>query len=166
MIRHEKTYKYIFLLIIVCGFVCCMFILHELFWCSNSKLFQNEIKAYFKPTVHLDYHPNIDNIGEIQIGGIISTSNYDKFENGHAVYADKYNINTITNYLNKIPLVTCDESELPNLSPDSYIQYFDTEGNIIKNFTVFGTIFIKDVNDNRVYRIKYNGYRAFDNLGK
>lgn len=166
MIKHKKIYKYIFLLIIVCGIVYCMLVSHELFWSPNSKLFQNEIKAYFKPTVHLDYHPNIDNIERIQIGGIISMSHYDKLENGNAVYTDKGNINMITDYLNKIPLVMCDETELPNISSDSYIQYVDTDGDIVKNFTVFGMSFIKDVSDNQVYRIKYNGNKVFEKFEK
>lgn len=91
---------------------------------------------------------------------------YDKLENGNAIYTDKDNINTITDYLNKIPLVMCDEIELPNLSSDSYIQYFDTDGDIVKNFVVFGTAFIKDVSDNKVYRIKYNGNKVFKKFEK
>lgn len=164
--KYKKIFKYIFLFIIICSIVCGAIVFQRLFQSPNSQQMKNEIKAYFKPTVYLDYNPCIDEIGKIKIGGTISMSYYDEMENRNAVYTNLHNIDKVTNYLKSIPLVNADKNELPNMSPDSYIQYYDKDGNQIKNLIIFGKTFIKDVDSNKIYKIKYNGAKVLKKLEK
>lgn len=121
---------------------------------NNYKLELNEIKAYFKDQVHLDYYPDLEKIDSIQIGGAISMIWYDKKTKGNSIYTEKKNLKQITDYLNNLSLVESTEDELPNKSPDIYIQYFDINNNLDKNFVIYGRVFIKDVNNKMIYRIK------------
>lgn len=134
---------------------------------SNDKLMRNEIKAYFRPTIYLDYHPNVDEINMIQMGGTISMPSCDlrKYD-GVALYNTKQHMEQITNYLNAIPLVWAAEDELPNLSPDAFIQYFDDRGDLVQNFTIYGQVFIRDVNQKKLYRIKKSSTGIITGLEK
>lgn len=121
---------------------------------DNGKLELGTIGACYRETVYLNYHPYMENIGEIHIGGTVSMPFCDTSELGKAIYNKKEHIKKITDYLNAVPLVKASEDELPNKSPDSYIQYFDDKGALINNFIIYGQIFLKDVNNNKLYRIK------------
>lgn len=133
---------------------------------GNGKLIFNEIVAYFCPTVYLNYNPNVSNISEIQIGGTVSMSYYDCMEYGNFIYTKENNIKMITNYLNTLLLVESTEDELPNNSPDAFIQYFDDKGNLIKNFIIYGQVFIRDVNNDKLYRIKKTKIGIIEGLEK
>lgn len=163
LIRHgdNMNKKFISVLSISCciivfiGFCIIVFIgLFLMNFSNKNDLNLNEIKAYFKHTIFLDYHPDIDEIYEVQIGGAINLSSYDATRHGNAIYNKKHNIEQITNYLNLISLVEATEDELPNKSPDSYIQYFDNNGQIVGSFIIYGQIFIKDIINKKLYRIK------------
>lgn len=136
--------------IIILGF-CIWFMLTS---SSNGELALSEIKAYFRHTVNLNFHPDLGEISEVQIGGAISMLGYESTKYGNAIYNKKQHMEQITDYLNTISLVESMEDELPNKSPDVFIQYFDDKGNLIKNFIIYGQVFIKDVNNKKLYRIK------------
>lgn len=138
-----------------------------IFSCSssdNANLELNEIKAYFRPNISLTYYPNIVEISEVRIGGTASMPYYDMFEHGCAIYNNKNNIEQITDYLNDLNLVNSSEDELPNKSCDSFIQYYDNNGNLVKNLLIYGEIFVKDVNNNKIYRIKKTNVGIIEGL--
>lgn len=120
----------------------------------NLELEINELKAYFRERAYLDYYPNPEEIGRIEIGGMISMSEYDEKIKGTSVYTGKEHIKQITDYLNGIVLVEAEEEELPNKSPDSSIAYIDNNGNKDKLFVIYGRAFIKDENTGKLYRAK------------
>lgn len=141
-----------FVIVILCSiFLIGVYMIHT---SSNGGLALSELKACFKDTVKLDYLSEIEEISEIQIGGAISMSYQDTTKYGNSVYNEKQSIKQITNYLNTISLVEASEDELQNKSPDAYIQYFGYEGGLLRNFIIYGQVFIKDVNTDRLYRIK------------
>ena len=139
-----------------------------------------ELKAYFQRTISLNFHPNMDKVSEVQIGGAVSmtfydTYNYgnavsmtfyDTYNYGNAVYNKKHHMEQITDYLNTLPLVESTVDELPNKSSDAFIQYYDEEGNLAHNFVLYGQIFIKDVNNQKLYRVKRNGGGIIEKLEK
>ena len=129
---------------------------------SNGELQKNEIKAYFRPTVYLDYHPDLNEVSEIKIGGTISMS----YESVKSVYIfnQKQYIEQITDCLNSLKLAEVKDDELPNKSPDSFVQYYDNNGELVKNFIIYGTVFIKDVDCQKLYRIKYTNYDIVSQL--
>lgn len=139
--------KNVFITCLLCSVVLMGYIYTTWRLSDNYKLDMNEIKAYFKTTVHLDYQPDIEKIKEIQIGGTFSTFY-------KAVYTDKIYIEEITHYLNNLELVKANADELPNKSPDSYVQYYDNDETLVGNFVIYGEVFIKDVNHQQLYRIK------------
>lgn len=155
--------KILFILILSIIVLCiCLF-----FSCSssdNANLELNEIKAYFRPNISLTYYPNIVEISEVRIGGTASMPYYDMFEHGCAIYNNKNNIEQITDYLNNLNLVNSSEDELPNKSCDSFIQYYDNNGNLVKNLLIYGEIFVKDVNNNKIYRIKKTNVGIIEGL--
>lgn len=120
----------------------------------NCDLEVNEIKAYFRNSVSLEYNPNMDEIGEVQIGGTIRMKSCDLTERGNAVYNNQQHIEQITKCLNDMVLVEAAEDELPNKSPDSYVQYYDNVGVLVKNLVIYGRVFIEDVKNSKLYRIK------------
>ena len=142
--------KFIFLLVILVF----VFALVFPFLSPNWTLEINEIKAYFRPGVSLDFHPDFENVEKVVIGGpAVQMSHYDTSENGNAVYLTKMHIRQITDYLNEQEFVKTQEDELPNKSPDYFINYYDEKG-IIKRFTIYGEVFIKDLEEEKLYRIK------------
>lgn len=142
--------------------IVCLFI--SLMLSENGDLALNEIKAYFRRTVYLDFHPNVDEIYEIQVGGTVSLQIYDSYERDCAIYNTTRHIEQITDYLTTLKLAEATEEELPNKSCDSFIQYYDKNGTLIRNFLIYGEIFIKDVNNKKIYRIKSTGSGIIDGL--
>ena len=124
------------------------------------------MKAYFRNTVHLNLQLNVNEISEIQIGGAASLSVYDSFEHDCAIYKIKENIELITQYLNSLELAESNKEELPNISCDSFIQYYDINGNLTENLLIYGEIFIENVNDKKIYRIKNTNLDIIDGLKK
>ncbi|MBE5040989.1 hypothetical protein [Ructibacterium gallinarum] len=146
---HHKKFIFLAVFLIFVLALVLLFILSP-----NRELEINEIKAYFRATVSLNFHPDFENAEKIVIGGpAIHMSYYDTLENGHAIYLTKTHIEQITNYLNGLKLAKAQEDELPNQSPDYFIYYYNEKG-IIKRFTVHGEVFIKDLEEKKLYRIK------------
>ena len=57
--------------------VLCIVIVLLLLWeinDGNAKLMWNEIKAYFKPGISLEFHPDIESIESIEIAGVTSST--------------------------------------------------------------------------------------------
>lgn len=133
---------------------------------SNNTLMLGELKAYFQRTISLNFHPNMDKVSEVQIGGAVSMTFYDTYKYGNAVYNKRHHMEQITDYLNTLPLVESTVDELPNKSSDAFIQYYDEEGNLAHNFVLYGQIFIKDVNNQKLYRVKRNGGGIIEKLEK
>lgn len=153
-----KKHKCIFIValcfIILCVICSSISIWYELYKSPNRDLTKAELKAYFRPTIHLNFYPDADEIGEVQIGGAVSMSYYDKSEHGNAIYNKKQYIKQITEYLNNIKLAKSTKEELPNISPDSFVQYFDNNGELIKNYIIYGQVFIQDSDTGILYRVK------------
>ena len=80
-------------------------------------------------------------------------SYYDTSENGNAIYLPKVYIKQIINYLNGLKLVEVQEDELPNKSPDYFIYYYDGK-DVMKRFIIYGEVFIKDLENKKLYRVK------------
>ena len=121
----------------------------------NGKIIKDEIKAYFRPTVHIDYKPSDNQIKTIEIGGTPSMKICDLYkEDGTAVYNTNQHIERITKYINSLILVQATDDELPNMSPDTVIKYLDDKGEAVQTFIIFGQIFIKDCNNDKLYRVK------------
>ena len=137
---------------VVCGFIIglIIIILHESN--SNNKLMLEEIKTTFKHRISLDYSE--DNIAKIKIGGIVSMADCDSYEKGIYIYEKKQHITQIADYLNNIPLTNSSKEKLPNLSSDASVQYFDSEGNLLKNYLIYGEFFIEDTISKKTYRVK------------
>lgn len=133
---------------------------------SNNTLMLGELKAYFQRTISLNFHPNMDKVSEVQIGGAVSMTFCDTYKYGNAVYNKRHHMEQITDYLNTLPLVESTVDELPNKSSDAFIQYYDEEGNLAHNFVLYGQIFIKDVNNQKLYRVKRNGGGIIEKLEK
>ena len=142
-----KKRKYILLFpvvfVLVASALCCYSLLSP-----NFMLEINEIKAHFMPTVHISYSPEIEDIERVEIGGAILV------KNNKMVYSDGADIARITKLLNDIPLVGAKTDELPNMSPDSYIQYYSKDGDRAQSFVIYGDVFIEDVDRKILYRIK------------
>ena len=135
----------------------------------NNDLVLDELNAYFKETVYLKYTPNFDHIGEVQIYSTTKMNNYDEYINGNMVYSTQAHIKAITDCLNNIKLVEASYDELPNTSADSSIRYYDNEKNIEKETGIqtrylYGGVFIKDIYEDKLYRIKYTGSNIIDEL--
>ena len=119
----------------------------------NRELEIDEIKAYFRPTVSLDFQPDFENVIKIVIDGKVYMPYCDTYEKGNAVYKTKVHIEQITNYLNELKLVEAQKEELPNKSPDYFIYYYD-KSDVIKRFVIYGDVFIEDLEDKKLYRVK------------
>ena len=130
----------------------------------NNDLVLDELNAYFKETVYLKYTPNFDQIGEVQIYSTTKMNHYDEYINGNMVYSTQAHIKAITDCLNNIKLVEASYDELPNTSADSSIRYYDNEKNIVGDFVLYGGVFIKDIYEDKLYRIKYTGSNIIDEL--
>ena len=140
--------KYIFIpivFVLIASALCCCSIVS-----GNFVLEINELKAHFLPTVHISYAPEIKDIERVEIGGAILA------KVGKRVYSDGSDIMRITKLLNDIPFVEGKTDELPNKSADSYIQYYDKDGERVKSFVIYGEVFIEDVDRDTLYRIKYS----------
>ncbi|MCH5211748.1 MAG: hypothetical protein J1G06_01920 [Oscillospiraceae bacterium] len=119
----------------------------------NRELDLAEYKAKFRLTKHLSDIPQSDNI-YIEVKGVIDLNTYDKKDGDRAIYNTTDNIKKINKYLKHMRLAVAYEDELPNQSPDTFITYYDKEGNILKNYIIYGEVFIKDLQADRLYRIK------------
>ena len=140
----KKTYIIILIVfVLIASALCCYALVSE-----NAVLEMNEIKAYFVPTVHISYAPETKDTERVEIGGAVLD------EDSKRVYTDSEDIARITKLLNDIPLVEAKTDELPNKSPDSFIQYYDKYGEQIQSFVIYGLAFIKDVDRDTLYRIK------------
>ena len=104
----------------------------------------------------MNFHPNLNDIGSVQIGGAITVNSYEDKVHGNAEYRKKQNVEILTDYLNNLNLVHAQEKELPNMSADAYIVYFDNDGEQVQKFIIYGQVFIKDIEKNTLYRVKYN----------
>lgn len=162
MKRYIKTAA-IFLLVIV---LLCISALIMDINSPNGELIKDEIRAYFRKTVSLDFHSDINKIGKITISSVILRSKYTSGENGMVVYNKKEQIEQITEYLNSLKLVEAKEDEIPSRSPNSYIQYIDKKDNIVQSFTIYGDTFIKNGNNKRLYRVKNPNRGIIDGLEK
>ena len=148
-----KNYKKNLLLPFVCLFGVCAVLFLLPGTIANWNLIVNEFKTYFRPEITLQYEPAYDDIKEIQIGGAITMSSYDVKEHGCYIYTKIEHMNQITEYLNKLNLVEADRSELPNMSADAAVQYYNDNG-LVRNYLIYGQVFIEDVMDNHLYRLK------------
>ena len=158
--------KKIFITTLIVTITILVYLCVSLMMSPNGKLTLNEMKAYFRNTVHLNLQLNVNEISEIQIGGAASLSVYDSFEPDCAIYKIKENIELITQYLNSLELAESNKEELPNISCDSFIQYYDINGNLTENLLIYGEIFIENVNDKKIYRIKNTNLDIIDGLKK
>lgn len=151
--------------------ICCCVIVGIGIWVlpgsiKNGNLIMSEIKTNFRHTVFLDYYPESDTIKEVEIGGAINMTDCDLKKNGNSIYNQKQHIEQITDYLNTIALVNSTKEELPNKSPDSYIQYFDNNGILMGNFLIYGQAFIEDAINDKVYQVKRNKASIIQELEK
>lgn len=151
--------------------VCCCVIVGIGIWVlpgsiKNGNLIMSEIKTNFRHSVFLDYYPESDTIKEVEIGGAINMTDCDLKKNGNSIYNQKQHIEQITDYLNTIALVSSAKEELPNKSPDSYIQYFDNNGILTGNFLIYGQAFIEDAINDKVYQVKRNKASIIQELEK
>ena len=132
----------------------------------NYELMMNELKAKLRKSVHLDFEPDPDSIGELKVYGVIDPTGFDKQEHGDAVYTDKDKIQIITDYLNGLKLAEASDDELPNISADAGIAYYDNDGRELKHYIIYGQVFIKDYGTEKLYRIKTTSTGIIEGLEK
>ena len=120
----------------------------------NSKLALDEIKACFRQTIPLEFHPDLNKTSKVIISSVLFEPHYNSTEDGIAVYTQKRHVEQITDYLKTLTFVEAKEDEIPNKSPDGYIQFIGNKNNLIQSFTIYGDLFIKNGNNNKLYRIK------------
>ena len=132
----------------------------------NRDLARDEYMANFRLTRHLSDVPKSDNV-YIEVRGVINLNTCDKKDGDTAIYNTTGNIKKINRYLKHMRLAVAYEDELPNESADAFITYYDNEGNKLKTYIIYGQVFIKDLQADRLYRIKnpYKGIiRGLENL--
>lgn len=145
------------ILIIVGIVIGCLIAATILFFSGdNAELARDEVKAWFRPSVSLDFYPDLNDVGSVQIGGAITMNSYENKVHGDAEYRKKQNIEILTDYLNNLNLVYAEERELPNMSADAAIVYYDNSDVPIRKFIIYGQVFIRDLEDKTLYRVKYN----------
>ena len=75
---------------------------------------------------------------------------------GDAAYTKRQNIEKITDYLHGLKLASASDEELPNMSADASITYYNKANEKVKTFIIYGQVFIKDLENGTLYRVKYN----------
>ena len=112
---------------------------------GNRTLALNEMKALFKPTVHLEVPLNANDIAKISFSGLSLPDT-----------TDQKKIEKLLSYLNKISLAKADRSELPGRSPDATIFFYDAYERKIMSYSFFGEVFILDTTTDQLYRSKHD----------
>lgn len=125
---------------------------------GNAELELCELKAHFRQSVYIEFSDYIiDDVWEIRIGGVASSEMtlYDYYSQDYAVYNTKERIDQIIQYLSTTKFAKSGKNEVPNISCDSSIYFYDENGEAIKRLLLYGTVFIQDIDDNnKIYRIK------------
>lgn len=129
----------------------------------NRDLALAEYKAKFRRTKHLIDLPEEDNV-YIEIRGVINLDIYDKKDRDIVIYNTADNIKKINKYLKHMKLTVAYEYELANQSPDVLITYYDNDGSELKTYFLYGQVFIKDLQAERIYRIKNPNKGIIDGL--
>lgn len=123
--------------------ICILCIILDIIFDPNVKLMVNEILAMFKPTVYLHYQVDIDEVKEVDIGGVVNRR-----------YREKSTIKEMVNHLNHIPLAKVSRDELASMSPDVMILFRNNNENIIGRIWIYGDVFIEDPDSGKIYRSK------------
>ena len=140
-------------------FAICITLFLLTYFDHNRKLMLNEFFSMFRPTVFFDYQIDMDTIKEVEIMGTVPMQQAD---DGGFTFSNKHKIIGIFSYLNEIPLVKADRSELPNMSPDLIIRVSDGNEEVIGTIWIYGQVFIENRDNGELYRSKR--YRIIEGL--
>ncbi len=112
---------------------------------GNRKIALNEMKALFKPTVHLEVPLNANDIAKVSFSGLSLPDT-----------TDQKKIEKLLSYLNEISLAKADRSELPGRSADAAILFYDVYDREIMAYAIYGEVFILDIATDQLYRSKHD----------
>ena len=107
----------------------------------------------FTATHHLNLRIDLDSIQKVEVMGLFEDMT--AFDEEHC-YTDIKKIKKTLDYLDKLPLVKSSYEELPNMSPDGILTFYDHESNVIIYVGVYSGEFIKASNSDQYYKCKHS----------
>ena len=151
--------KKIVLIILICFSLFCILAFLSTYFDPNRELILNEIKAMFKPTVEYELEVNIEEIEYVLIIGAIDSPHPDI---GRSEYIDKQKIKKIIQYFNDLSLVEANKDELPNMSADAFVEFYDHNDKPIGGVAMYGQDFVEIKHE--LYRSKTSVIKGLENI--
>lgn len=141
----------IFIVLIITFFV------YELNFDPNRELVFNDLKAMFKPSVPYNIGVDIDDIKNAWCSSPSAGREYNRGD-------DDSKLKKFICFFNTADIIEVPYSELPNISPGYFSEFYDDNENVIFHIEVFDGGYFVDYLRNKCYR--YRKQTLYEDIGR